>query len=111
MNHHNYNLFLMMYLGPQFCGRVRAVILGVLVGISFASQSHAERTELDLGGTWQYQNVSQLTYPPTNNWQTMYRARLSFRLAIPARVVSHHLCLAVRHGRHAAQTQIWRREI
>ena len=60
----------MMYLGPQICGRVRAVILGVLVGVGFASQSHAGRTELDLDGTWQYQNVSQLSYPPTNNWQT-----------------------------------------
>lgn len=26
---------------------------------------------MDLGGTWQYQKVSQLTYPPTNAWQTM----------------------------------------
>jgi hypothetical protein len=33
--------------------------------------SYAARSELDLGGTWQYAKVSQLTYPPTNVWQTM----------------------------------------
>ena len=41
----------------------------VLLGAVF--QATAARTELDLGGTWQYQNVSQLAYPPTNNWQTI----------------------------------------
>lgn len=29
------------------------------------------RTELDLSGSWQYQKVSQLSYPPTNAWQTI----------------------------------------
>jgi len=33
--------------------------------------SYAARSELDLSGTWQYAKVSQLTYPPTNTWQTM----------------------------------------
>ena len=31
---------------------------------------HAARSELDLGGIWQYAKVSQLNYPPTNAWQT-----------------------------------------
>ncbi|HLZ54315.1 MAG TPA: beta galactosidase jelly roll domain-containing protein, partial [Verrucomicrobiae bacterium] len=61
----------MMYLGPQTRGRVLAVILGVFAGIGFVLQSQAARTEFDLDGTWQYQTVSQLTYPPTNNWQTI----------------------------------------
>ena len=26
---------------------------------------------MDLGGTWQFQKVSQLIFPPTNTWQTM----------------------------------------
>jgi hypothetical protein len=34
-------------------------------------QAVAARSELDLGGTWQYQKVSQLTYPPSNSWQTI----------------------------------------
>jgi hypothetical protein len=61
----------MMYLRPQIRGRVWAVILGVFTSIGFISQAQATRTELDLDGTWQYQNVSQLTYPPTNSWQTI----------------------------------------
>jgi Glycosyl hydrolases family 2, TIM barrel domain/Ca-dependent carbohydrate-binding module xylan-binding/Glycosyl hydrolases family 2, sugar binding domain/Glycosyl hydrolases family 2 len=60
----------MMYLRPQSRGRVWAVILGVFTTIGFISQAQATRTELDLDGAWQYQNVSQLTYPPTNSWQT-----------------------------------------
>ncbi|HKI69409.1 MAG TPA: glycoside hydrolase family 2 TIM barrel-domain containing protein, partial [Verrucomicrobiae bacterium] len=39
--------------------------------MGIVSQANAARTELDLSGTWQYQNVSQLTYPPTNNWQSI----------------------------------------
>ena len=35
------------------------------------TSAHAARSELDLGGTWQYAKVSQLNYPPTNSWQTM----------------------------------------
>ncbi len=46
-------------------------MLGLLVFICVITRASAARTELDLGGTWQYQNVSQLTYPPTNNWQTI----------------------------------------
>ena len=61
----------MMYLRPQIRGRVRTFILGVFASLGFITQIHAARTELDLDGTWQYQNVSQLTYPPTNNWQTI----------------------------------------
>ena len=61
----------MMHLRPQVRGRVRTVILGVFVWVAFVLPANAARTEIDLDGTWQYQNVGQLTYPPTNNWQTM----------------------------------------
>lgn len=36
-----------------------------------AGQSVAGRVELDLSGSWQYQKVSQLSFPPSNNWQTV----------------------------------------
>ncbi len=48
-----------------------APALGLALLLSFAPQSHAARTELDLRGTWQFQKVTQITYPPTNSWQTM----------------------------------------
>jgi len=51
--------------------RTRSLLLGVLGFLLCCPQSHAARSELDLGGTWQYAKVSQLTYPPTNAWQTM----------------------------------------
>jgi hypothetical protein len=38
---------------------------------SVARVAAGGRTQLDLSGTWQYQNVSQLSYPPSNNWQTI----------------------------------------
>ena len=60
-----------MYLRPQIRGRASAFILGVFALIGIVSPADAARTELDLSGTWQHQNVSQLTYPPTNNWQTI----------------------------------------
>jgi hypothetical protein len=52
-------------------GRVRVLFLVVFALIGIVFQAAAARTELDLGGTWQYQNVSQLSYPPANNWQTI----------------------------------------
>jgi hypothetical protein len=61
----------MMHLRPQVCGRAWAFILGVFALVGVVSPADAARVELDLSGTWQYQNVSQLTYPPTNNWQTI----------------------------------------
>ena len=39
--------------------------------LGFWLQAQAGRTELDLGGAWQYQKVSQLSFPPSNNWQTI----------------------------------------
>ncbi len=66
-----HNLYLMTFLGPQIRGRTRVLILGVFALVGVVFQADAARTELDLGGTWQYQNVSQLSYPPTNNWQTI----------------------------------------
>jgi len=67
INCRHYNLFLMMYLRPQIRGRVRTFILGVFASLGFITQIHAARTELDLDGTWQYQNVSPLTYEGNSN--------------------------------------------
>ena len=49
--------------------RISFAVLLILTGV--LASAHAERTELDLGGTWQFAKVSQLNYPPTNTWQTM----------------------------------------
>jgi len=61
----------MLFLRPHVPGRVPALLLGLVVFMGVVCPAHAARTELDLGGTWQYQNVSQLIYPPTNNWQSI----------------------------------------
>ena len=45
--------------------------MGVLVLCGAVFQAAAARIELDLDGSWQYQNVGQLNFPPTNNWQTV----------------------------------------
>ena len=66
-----HNLYLMMFLGPQIRGRACVLILGLSALTGVVSQANAARTELDLSGAWQYQNVSQLSYPPSNNWQTI----------------------------------------
>src|SRR5664280_1345545 len=65
------NLTLMTFPRPHVRGYARALILGLLLLIWVIFRADAARTELDLGGTWQYQNVSQLSYPPSNNWQTI----------------------------------------
>ncbi len=59
-----------MFSGPHVPGHAPALILGLFGFMLLVCPAAAARTELDLGGTWQYQNVSQLTYPPTNSWQT-----------------------------------------
>ena len=53
--------------------RVRAVglLVFLLAILGPPSQAGAGRVEMDLSGAWQYQNVSQLTFPPSNNWQTI----------------------------------------
>src|ERR1035437_3525449 len=51
--------------------RLWSLLFGALGFLLCCSQGRAARSELDLGGTWQYAKVSQLTYPPTNAWQTM----------------------------------------
>ncbi|HZL43895.1 MAG TPA: carbohydrate-binding domain-containing protein [Verrucomicrobiae bacterium] len=61
----------MTFPRPHVRGYARALILGLLLLIWVIFRADAARTELDLGGTWQYQNVSQLSYPPSNNWQTI----------------------------------------
>jgi len=61
----------MTFWGPQVRGRAWGLALGVFALMGIVSQANAARTELDLSGTWQYQNVSQLTFPPTNNWQSV----------------------------------------
>ena len=69
------------------------------------------RTELDLSGTWQYQKVSQLSFPPSNNWQTM---------TVPGFLSGWQYeqawfrCLftpALLHGGAAAQAPVRRREV
>jgi beta-galactosidase/beta-glucuronidase len=47
------------------------MVFAALLAMAGALTSvHAARSELDLGGIWQYAKVSQLNYPPTNAWQT-----------------------------------------
>ncbi|OGV40949.1 MAG: hypothetical protein A2X46_12900 [Lentisphaerae bacterium GWF2_57_35] len=36
-----------------------------------SSSAYSARVELDLSGTWEMQKTSQLSYPPTNTWQTV----------------------------------------
>jgi hypothetical protein len=56
---------------PSACGAAFAVVLGLLALPASISRVHAARTEIDLGGTWQFQKVAQLTFPPSNNWKTV----------------------------------------
>ena len=48
-----------------------AAVFGLLAGAGVVLHATAARTELDLDGSWQCQKVNQLSYPPTNAWQTM----------------------------------------
>jgi len=41
------------------------------LGATSLAWGQSARAELDLGGTWQYQKVTQLNYPPTNTWQSV----------------------------------------
>src|ERR1035441_9163794 len=61
----------MVFQRPLISGWLRTLSWGVLALFGAVSQAAAARTELDLDGPWQFQNVSQLNYPPTNNWQTV----------------------------------------
>ncbi len=58
-------------VGLTNSGRRWARRLGVGLVVATVWTAEAARSELDLGGSWQYQKVSQLLYPPTNTWQTM----------------------------------------
>jgi len=53
--------------------RLRPLVAGgilLLMTLPLAeARAQTGRTELDLGGSWQYAKVSQLSYPPTNAWQ------------------------------------------
>ncbi len=49
----------------------RVWFIGLLALAGSISPAHAARSELDLGGTWQYAKASQLNFPPTNSWLTM----------------------------------------
>lgn len=54
--------------------RLRALtwpVLWLALAAGLPQTAAAGRTELDLSGTWQYQKVSQLSFPPSNNWQTV----------------------------------------
>src|SRR5208283_4914506 len=63
----------LMCAGTLRLGRAR--VFGLLVFLlSLAGplcEAVAERLELDLSGAWQYQNVTELSFPPSNNWQTI----------------------------------------
>src|SRR5262249_47179151 len=50
-----------------------AIGLVILLGGTGTERGQAAvaREEFDLGGSWQYQKVPQLTYPPSNSWQTI----------------------------------------
>jgi Glycosyl hydrolases family 2, sugar binding domain/Glycosyl hydrolases family 2/Glycosyl hydrolases family 2, TIM barrel domain len=56
---------------PPRCGRAGLLAFVVLAVLGLALGAQAGRTELDLGGSWQFQKVSQLSFPPSNNWQTI----------------------------------------
>lgn len=65
-----------MRLQAGLGGRVSALhekrfLITFALGLLLATllPANAPRTEQDLGGSWQYQKVSALAYPPTNNWQ------------------------------------------
>ncbi|MFO1476471.1 MAG: carbohydrate-binding domain-containing protein [Verrucomicrobiota bacterium] len=49
---------------------IQALLISLLFSLFIPVRAHAARSELDLGGAWQFQKVSQLIYPPTNQWQT-----------------------------------------
>jgi len=47
-------------------------LLVLLVGLAGSPpRAVAGRVEMDLSGIWQYQNVTNLSFPPSNNWQTV----------------------------------------
>lgn len=46
-----------------------AVPAAVLLVLAMTPRLWSARTVLDLSGSWQYQKVGQLNYPPGNNWQ------------------------------------------
>jgi len=47
------------------------VAVGVLAVFGLLLETRADRIELDLSGSWQFQKVSELSFPPSNNWQTV----------------------------------------
>ncbi len=54
-----------------FRGRTFVLPVFVLALAGSVCQAAAGRVELDLSGTWQCQNVSQLSFPPSSHWQTV----------------------------------------
>lgn len=76
----------------------------------------AARTELDLGGTWQYAKVSAHNYPPTNSWQTMtvpgflsgwQNERAWFRRTFLLPSAMAGTTLKLRFGGAKYNTQVW----
>jgi hypothetical protein len=56
---------------PPRSGLAGWLAFGVLAALGLVLEARADRTELDLSGSWQFQKVSQLSFPPSNNWQTL----------------------------------------
>jgi hypothetical protein len=66
-------LRLMTVSRPIGRGRLTPLTLGLATLLAGTGIGHAgvTRAEFDLSGSWQYQKVAQLSYPPTNTWQIM----------------------------------------
>jgi beta-galactosidase/beta-glucuronidase len=61
----------MLFLKSNWSARTLRSWLAGLVAAGVGMTAQAARTELDLNGPWQYQKMSQLTYPPPSTWQTV----------------------------------------
>ncbi len=102
-------------------GQTRAIQDGLAI-LAFAAAlvgpgvAQADRIEIGLGGTWEYQKVAALNYPPSNNRQTITvpgflsgwnyeRAWFRRRFTLPSNVAGTQLrleCGGVKYG-----AQVW----
>ncbi|HYG34741.1 MAG TPA: glycoside hydrolase family 2 TIM barrel-domain containing protein, partial [Clostridia bacterium] len=56
---------------PCFEGEFLSLLSILLILLALLPKARAARVEMDFSGSWQYAKVSQLSFPPTNSWQTM----------------------------------------
>ena len=103
-------------LRPPRSGRNWLLAIGVVALSSLVLQAQAGRSELDLSGTWQFQKVGQLSFPPSNNWQTVTvpgylsgwqyeHAWFRCRFTLPASMAGTQLKL--RFGGVKYDAQVW----